>query len=671
VAYTGAGPALYDVVLARGSFLAVGGCGWPEQKETGRSLATSADGKTWVFTAEPDAEGLCQVAFGNDRFVAATAAPKAAVFTSPDGTAWQQTAAAADDEFPGWTYRGAVFFGGQFVVPTHYGHTRTSTDGEHWTLGDVLNGGAWGAQMTVAGGRIFAPALGVSSSDGVTWAPMLANGQVRSVAFGGGIYAAVGEGGFHATSADGVTWTQQQASQQLPAVETVAYGNGTYVATGDQSLTMTSPDGADWAVQSYVPIEHFWADTDYRILVSGNGRFVALDTMHTTLATSADGKTWRATWQGGPAGGYGAALTFAGGRFVAGTATGIVVSADGENWQLAYPAEHLQYGGAAWDGSQYLVAAVDQEQHPVGFTSPDGVTWQTTPLAADPMGTLTYGNGRFVALGERRVPTGVSPYILTSTDGRHWEAGPEVRFSWLRFENGLFLGYWNGDGTLYTSADGLSWRQQPAPMAVGGAAFLNGRLIVTGAHGTIQFSEPVCGTFLDLPAADPACAAVQALAARKVLGGFPDGSLQPEGQVTRAQLVKMLTLTLGLAPLPEGTLPFSDTAGHWAAAAGYLQAGLGAHALDGYPDGTFRPDGPVTRAELVKIVAAAAGVPAAAGPTTYADVPTDAWYAAWISRATAAGLIGPGALFAGDHFLPDQPATRAEAAMLLYKAGRH
>jgi Lon protease-like protein len=156
---------------------------------------------------------------------------------------------------------------------------------------------------------------------------------------------------------------------------------------------------------------------------------------------------------------------------------------------------------------------------------------------------------------------------------------------------------------------------------------------------------------------------------------------QVQGQLSQSQRefylreqLKAIQKELGEgdeSPLPEGTLPFSDTAGHWAAAAGYLQAGVGAHALDGYPDGTFRPDGPVTRAELVKIVAAAAGVPAAVDPTTYTDVPAEAWYAAWISRATAAGLIGPGALFAGDHFLPDQPATRAEAAMLLYKAGRH
>jgi hypothetical protein len=180
----------------------------------------------------------------------------------------------------------------------------------------------------------------------------------------------------------------------------VAYGNGTYVASGDESLVLTSPDGADWTIQSHVPIDHFWEDTDYTTLVYGNGRFVALDSYRATLMTSTDGKTWHATSPGGPGVSFGA-LTFGGGQFVAGTPGGMVVSADGERWQLVYPADRLQYRGIAWSGSQYLVVALDQNQQPVELTSTDGVSWQMEPFSPGPVQGLAYGNGRFVTLAIR------------------------------------------------------------------------------------------------------------------------------------------------------------------------------------------------------------------------------------------------------------------------------
>lgn len=79
----------------------------------------------------------------------------------------------------------------------------------------------------------------------------------------------------------------------------------------------------------------------------------------------------------------------------------------------------------------------------------------------------------------------------------------------------------------------------------------------------------------------------------KYMSGYPDGSFRPEAPITRAELAAMLTRDDKSAVKPA---PFKDVKGHWAAEA------IGrAHAkgwISGYPDGNFRPDAPVTRAEL-------------------------------------------------------------------------
>ncbi|RAU92608.1 S-layer homology domain-containing protein, partial [Paenibacillus sp. YN15] len=85
---------------------------------------------------------------------------------------------------------------------------------------------------------------------------------------------------------------------------------------------------------------------------------------------------------------------------------------------------------------------------------------------------------------------------------------------------------------------------------------------------------------------------------------------------------------------------FADTAGHWAEKAVRLLASRGI--LSGYPDGSFRPDQPLTRAETVVLLnrmLGRSGVPgeAAAMPeAAYKDLPAGHWAYAEIMSASAA-----------------------------------
>ena len=104
-----------------------------------------------------------------------------------------------------------------------------------------------------------------------------------------------------------------------------------------------------------------------------------------------------------------------------------------------------------------------------------------------------------------------------------------------------------------------------------------------------------------------------------------DGGFQPE-------LAKMLVSTLGKHPDAVAPLPFADATGHWAAREGYLQTAVAIKAISGFPDGTFRPDDPVTRSQIIKMAAAAAGLVADGSPP-YADIREQDWFTGWVAAA--------------------------------------
>jgi peptide/nickel transport system substrate-binding protein len=94
---------------------------------------------------------------------------------------------------------------------------------------------------------------------------------------------------------------------------------------------------------------------------------------------------------------------------------------------------------------------------------------------------------------------------------------------------------------------------------------------------------------------------INALVEAGVLAGFPDGTFRPEGPVTRAQLAKMVVAAFGLNPVSPTHLSFSDVIfDHWAL--GYVEAAAAKGWVKGYPNGTFCPEKDVTREELATLM---------------------------------------------------------------------
>ncbi|MEI6309676.1 MAG: S-layer homology domain-containing protein, partial [bacterium] len=75
-------------------------------------------------------------------------------------------------------------------------------------------------------------------------------------------------------------------------------------------------------------------------------------------------------------------------------------------------------------------------------------------------------------------------------------------------------------------------------------------------------------------------------------------------------LVAVMLLSMSALPISAGTTDFNDVFGHWAQADIMTLVDKGI--ISGYPDGSFQPDKSVTRAEFIKILAAALQLPQAA-----------------------------------------------------------
>ncbi|MDI4649661.1 S-layer homology domain-containing protein [Cohnella hashimotonis] len=105
--------------------------------------------------------------------------------------------------------------------------------------------------------------------------------------------------------------------------------------------------------------------------------------------------------------------------------------------------------------------------------------------------------------------------------------------------------------------------------------------------------------FKDVSAKHWAAAGIRTAAAQGWMKGYAGGLFKPEGQVTRAELAQALSNLYGWKAPASGASSFSDTGTHWAneAIAAVQAQGI----MQGYEDGTFRPDQAVTRAEAVKV----------------------------------------------------------------------
>jgi hypothetical protein len=166
----------------------------------------------------------------------------------------------------------------------------------------------------------------------------------------------------------------------------------------------------------------------------------------------------------------------------------------------------------------------------------------------------------------------------------------------------------------------------------------------------------------DVPAALDA--AVDWAVAEQVVTGYADDTFRPRRALTRGVAALQLHRLLG-EPGFEGdipSVPFTDVqiSSPYAPAIIWLYA---ANVVDGFPNDTFRPGRPVSRAQFANMLYRMAGTPGVSGldPHGLSDVPSFADDA--VTWLVDAGVMTG---FADDTFRPNLAVTRAAAVRLLF-----
>ncbi|NGP46505.1 hypothetical protein G4V62_16700 [Bacillaceae bacterium SIJ1] len=173
-----------------------------------------------------------------------------------------------------------------------------------------------------------------------------------------------------------------------------------------------------------------------------------------------------------------------------------------------------------------------------------------------------------------------------------------------------------------------------------------------------DFTEPVSISFSDLSTSHWAYSYIRDLAAQRVITGFPDGTFKPEASLTRAQAAIMLVRDQGITP--GGSANFSDVASsHYAAEE--IAAAVDAGLLNGRSETTFAPDAPLKRAELTALLQRAYNVGGEAD-TNFSDVPSSHWASAVISQLASADIVNG---YPDGTFRPERATTRAEFSKLM------
>ncbi|MDR6554413.1 S-layer homology domain-containing protein [Paenibacillus qinlingensis] len=152
--------------------------------------------------------------------------------------------------------------------------------------------------------------------------------------------------------------------------------------------------------------------------------------------------------------------------------------------------------------------------------------------------------------------------------------------------------------------------------------------------------------------------------AKGLVNGYPNGTFRPDTPVSRAEFALMLQRIMAW---PDGKgVSFQDQSDIPSWASGAVAAAVQTGTISGYPDNTFRPNSNINRAEVTVLIAKAAKLQTANKQrTTFADDAAIAgWSMPYVSAAQRAGLVQ------GQNenvFHPLGTTTRAEAAVLLLR----
>jgi cell division septal protein FtsQ len=296
-----------------------------------------------------------------------------------------------------------------------------------------------------------------------------------------------------------------QSSTSAGDLNSVAFGNGIFVAVGQEGIS-TSTNGVDWSISKKV------GSPKLNSIVFANGLFLAIDGSEKAVYKSADGESWTKTtlsitperlkavngkffvWQS----------VYKNGTNPPSYDVTLLQSSDGVVWtDTRITSTNTIFGmqmltDIAYGQNKYVVSA----NNAVYYTSTDLINWTTvtlTNLVIDHYNSNWPFVTNVMYLKDRFFSYIVTPFakkVFTSTDGANWT----VDASWDNKQfyggaslNGSYLLY--GQGVIYKSAaaplDSTQWTSSDThtTMMVNNMVYGNGKYVASGGSGLLVSSD--------------------------------------------------------------------------------------------------------------------------------------------------------------------------------------
>jgi hypothetical protein len=515
------------IAYGAGTFVAVGG----------NHIATSGDGRDWVFRRVDVSESISDVIFAQNRFIAVAGNR---LMLSSNLTSWDVKILATTNRFSRIAHGNGVFLlmSGILVEPIN---ARSYSTNFLWRS---TNASVW------------------------TPIPFTGTGRLVGIAYGNGTFVAAAFGSTILTSPDGMTWTDRSSGIPLDLqlrFTNVEFTSGRFVASGGLTtngipVELWSSDGIVWqelkdpkagggfyVTKSVCAVEDRWIKAVWSV----NSNNIVLTSSTNWSYINAD-----------CLGGLNRIIHEAGVFVAVGDWANIVHSSDGVEWHRAHPTNYLALSNLS--DLDYL----DHEYVAVGYdwidgtaailSSTNGIDWLSrvygsnalnavvlTPQSAVAVGNrgtilvresnqwiaaaspttnnlneVIWANNVFVAVGggtkefagERY--TSSESVILTSYNGLNWSAQilppQRAKYAGLRaiaYGNGTFVAV--GEGTaILTSNNGFTWTRREIAYQSGkfltGVSFGYGRFVAVGSLEVFPGSSLLGGNGLLLLSADGA-----------------------------------------------------------------------------------------------------------------------------------------------------------------------
>lgn len=159
-----------------------------------------------------------------------------------------------------------------------------------------------------------------------------------------------------------------------------------------------------------------------------------------------------------------------------------------------------------------------------------------------------------------------------------------------------------------------------------------------------------------------AAAAIQKMVDQGVVTGMPDGSFKPDNSISRAEFATLVVKAFKLES--KSGKVFNDTSHHWAK--DYIATANAYGILNGYSDIKFGPDDPITREQMAVMIVKADKLQSSGTALSFSDSnKISAWAKDAVATASANQLIKG---FPDGSFQPQAGATRAQAVVVISNA---